>query len=458
MKGKNEAAKKPKRGDRAVENKSSPPTSDQNSVNRITNIFLRDIRSLLFTQEEALKVLNASVEKHTNALQTFLNGLPNEKKDNTIKVKIPIEKGGELKRLAYDLSASARSLPLAHRGLFLVLVSNWDAYFGSLLRWVYKVRPEIIDNSSRTISFSELKQINSLDAARNKIVEEEISVVLRESHGEQFDYLERKLSLTLKKLDTWPKFIELTQRRNLIAHADGKVSDQYLKICRDNNVELDAAIKVGVELEIPPAYLRDSCDYLAELGFKLSQVLWRKLQPSEAGKAEDHLLDTTFEMLKAGQYELAIRLLTFSLTPPMKFDEARSRYICVVNLALAYKWTGNEAKCAEIVEAEDWSAVPLELQLAAAVLKNRADEAISLMKQIGTSGAVTKENYDEWPLFMKFRRTKRFIEAYREIFKTGFEVSEVPRDLASALSISSNSGLSGNKKKSVKNSSSDKKS
>lgn len=406
-----------------------PPTE----IGKITNLFLGEIRSLQFAHEETSKVLSASLEKHLSAFTSFLNSFETEKKGTQIKIAIPVEKAEKLKRLVHDAQSSALSLPLAHRGLFLVLVSKWDAYFGSLLRWVYRVRPEIIDGSARTISFAELKRINSIDDARNRIVEDEVGVVLRESHADQFAYLEKKLSLALTKIDIWPAFIELTQRRNLIAHADGKVSEQYLKVCRDHNVELSNDTTVGSDLEISTQYLKESCDYLAEMGFKLSQVLRRKLDGSNSGDADSHLIETTFQMLKSEQYKLAIRLLTFAFSPPMKFGEARDRYVCLVNLALAHKWMNNEKKCAEILDAEDWSAVPLDLKLALAVLRDNFDEAVSLMKKIGPSGDVTKADYEEWPLFNKFRNTKRFISTYREIFGTEFEVRDVPSQVTSAL-------------------------
>jgi hypothetical protein len=57
------------------------------------------------------------------------------------------------------------------------------------------------------------------------------------------------------------------------------------------------------------------------------------------------------------------------------------------------------------------------------------------MDQIGTSGAVDKEDYQGWPLFKKFRSTPRFAEAYRRIFKTEFEIREVSPEVASALSL-----------------------
>jgi hypothetical protein len=138
-------------------------------------------------------------------------------------------------------------------------------------------------------------------------------------------------------------------------------------------------------------------------------------------------------MIKAGQYGLAIKILSFSLAPPMKFEVARSRYVCVVNLAQAYKWSSDEKRCQEIIRAEDWSAAPLDLKLAVAVLKDEYEEAVLLMKKIGTSGEVAKKDYQEWPLFKSFRSTKQFVAAYREIFKTEIEISDVPSEVASVL-------------------------
>ncbi len=104
-------------------------------------------------------------------------------------------------------------------------MARWDAFIGDILRWLYGVHPGSIDKSGRSLSFSELVALGSIDAAREKIVEDEIDTVLRKSHIEQFDYLEDKLQIPLRKdLDIWPIFVELTQRRHLIAHTNGRVT------------------------------------------------------------------------------------------------------------------------------------------------------------------------------------------------------------------------------------------
>ena len=409
---------------------------DKGTITSITDSFLHDIRSLQHAQKETSKVLSKNIADRSKIVAEFLEKLSSKKIDGESEITtIPANKVEKLLQIVKDLSASGSSLPLSHRGLFLVLISKWDTYFANLLRWVYKTKPEIIDNSLRAITFSELKKIDSIEAARAKIIADEISVVLRDSHGDQFAYLEKKIGATLTKMDIWPTFIEISQRRNLIAHTDGKISPQYLEVCRTHGVKIPETATLDSKLEAPPAYFREACDCLAEIGFKLSQVLSRKLTPDENSKAESHLIDKTFEMIKDEQYALAIRILDFFLSSPMKFNDARGRSICIINLALAHKWSGEDTKCQEIVTREDWSASSADLLLAVAVLKNDDGTTIDLMKRIGTSKEITKESYQSWPLFKNLRKTEIFNKTYKEIFGSGMEIGEILSDVTTKFTL-----------------------
>lgn len=407
-------------------------------LNNISDDFLEEIRSVQFAQRETLKVLRESYKVHSLELKMFFDQLkpPYEVDTKEKKLTIPLNSIEDFKKLSQDISIAAGSIVMSHRGLFLVLVSQWDAYFGAVLRWIYKARPEIIDSSARAISFSELKQFTSIESAREKIIEDEISVVLRDSHGDQFAYLEKKLDLPLTKIDIWPRFIEITQRRNLIAHANGIISPQYLSVCKKHAFEVQKDDILGKKLEIIPHYFNGACECLAELGFKLSQVLWRKIKPEDSERAETHLLDTTYEMIKAEQYQLAIRILEFAIKPPMKFLDARSRYVSIVNLALAYKWSKDENKCREIIDGEDWSAASNDFLLAIAVLKDDFKEAISLMKRIGSNGDVSRDSYQNWPLFKEFRKSPEFVKTYSGIFDSSIELKELSPEVSSALLVS----------------------
>lgn len=411
---------------------------DKRSIARTTDDLLQDILSIKLAVSNITESLESSVQKQADAFNAFVKKHEASRDNNKIEINVPVADVPKLMRLAVDLKIAASSNLLTYRGLFLVLVSKWDAHVGDLLRWIYETRPEILNSSERSIKYSELRKIGNMKAARAKIVEEEVSAVIRESHIDQFEYMEKKLGIKLREnLTIWPKFVEVMQRRHLVAHTDGKISAQYLSVCKQNGVDLKRDSKLGKEIILEEDYLLDSCDCLTEIGFKLGQVLWRKLQPDTIRKAEKYLIDTTFEMVEGGQYGPAVNIMSFSLEKPMMFKSSDDRYRCIVNLAQAYKWSDQGDDCRRVINNEDWSALDSRYQLAVAVLRDDYKEAAAWMKSIGPDGNVRKEDYESWPLFREFRQSPEFLAAYRDVFQTDIEVRSVPEEVSSYLDAAS---------------------
>jgi hypothetical protein len=126
-------------------------------------------------------------------------------------------------------------------GLFLMgLVSSYDQFLSQLIRCIFVSHPEMLSSSERNISFKDLTEIGSVEAARERIIEKAIESIIRESHADQIAWLESKLNMPMRKdLKIWPEFIELCERRNLIAHTNGAVSSQYIAICKNHDVDVD---------------------------------------------------------------------------------------------------------------------------------------------------------------------------------------------------------------------------
>jgi hypothetical protein len=131
--------------------------------------------------------------------------------------------------------------------LFLIgLVGAYDVFLANLIRCIFVERPEMLSSSERNISYKDLTEIGSVEAAREQIIEKEVESVLRESHSQQIDWLEKKLDIPLRKdLKIWSEFIELCERSNLLSHANGLVSSQYIAVCKRHDVDLK---NVSVEL------------------------------------------------------------------------------------------------------------------------------------------------------------------------------------------------------------------
>jgi hypothetical protein len=307
---------------------------------------------------------------------------------------------------------------LVPRGLLVALVSQFDAYVGGVVRQLFRAKPEILDSSGKQLTFAQLSEFTSIEEARAYVIEKEIESVLRESHADQFAWLESKFNIPLRKdLPAWPVFIELTERRNLFVHTNGIVSRQYLEVCRKQSCELPADVSVGSSLPLSREYFNGAYECLFEIGFKLGQVLWRKIQPADLTEADRNLTTVTYNLLTEGRYQLARVLLDFATETLKKHFSEQARLRLVVNRAQVYKWTGDEQKCRAVLDAEDWSATDDTLKLACAVLKDDFKKADRLVVEIGNQDSeLDKHAYREWPLFKEYRKSAEFIALFENIF------------------------------------------
>jgi hypothetical protein len=86
----------------------------------------------------------------------------------------------------HELKGGRNSLP----GMFLMgLISSYDAFLSELMRLVFLTIPEMLSASEKNISFKDLVELGSIEAARNQIIEKEVETFLRQSHHAQFDIL-----------------------------------------------------------------------------------------------------------------------------------------------------------------------------------------------------------------------------------------------------------------------------
>ena len=304
------------------------------------------------------------------------------------------------------------------------LVSLYDAYLGNLIKVMYKTCPDLLNDSNKNFSLSEILQFESIEEAKERVIEKEVDAVLRDSHLAQIQWIETKLKLPLRKdLPAFSDFIEITERRNLFVHTNGEVSRQYIKICKENQVKGIEKIKIGNHLTATPQYIFHCYNTLFEIGVKLGHVIWRKLDKTTRVQADNYLNDICFDLLKQNKYELALVLLKFATEVLKTHANQEIKYIFIINKALAYYLTDDKQACIEVLDKEDWSAFAPKFQLAVAVLHDDYATATSYMKMIKDSAP--KNIYGDWPLFTKFRESDEFKSCYKELYNEDFSYAEI---------------------------------
>ena len=288
---KNRRSPKPTAASTAGQPPKPPSFGDQ------IQVFAQHVESLARATDMTMITMTEAMRKADSSLAQFMEakGVRPVEQDGSESYSIKPEDFTSFRRHLKDAVSSFLAVRDVPRMFLCSLVHHYDAYLGRLLRVAFLVKPELLNASQRHLSFTELVALSSVDAAREYVIEKEVETVIRDSHASQFDWMEARFGLSLRKdLLAWPLFIEITERRNLFVHCDGIVSSQYLSVCRKHGVNLPAGMKVGDELGATPDYFSQAVECVLEVGVKLGHVLWRKLKPDQLQEADQQLHLTTF--------------------------------------------------------------------------------------------------------------------------------------------------------------------
>lgn len=306
--------------------------------------------------------------------------------------------------------------------LFTQIFCEFDSFMGELLKAIYKSKPALYSSLERKISASELMSFDGISGATEFLLDQEIDAFRRDSYVEQFSNLEAKFSVKTKEFKEWPAFVELSQRRNLLTHNGGVVSDQYLAVCKREGISDSNFPQVGEKLRITPDYLAKALLVIRKVAFMLTHTLWRKVLPNESEKAHGACHSAIYEMLQRKMWLTAAELGTFSLSPMLcKNLSDQHRRMRVINTAIGYKFSGNDSVCKQLLEKEDWTSSFRDFKLAVSVLTDKLDDVWPQMLRIGKQGEMIEElAYRDWPLFHRLRQEPKFHEVFHEIYGEHF--------------------------------------
>jgi hypothetical protein len=338
----------------------------------------------------------------------------------------------ELER-CHAIRAGISTMP---RLFILGLVSAYDVFLSNLIRVIFLQKPETLSSSQRMLSFKELVEIGSIEEARDGIIEKEVEAIIRSSHSDQFEWLEKKLDMPLRKdLVIWPSFIEICERRNLFTHTGGVVSSQYRDVCKAHGYNVSDPI--GSILHVSPEYYKNAVEIILELGMKLTQTVWRKLLPEAIDDAANELNEFGYRLILKRKYNLAAIMYKFGLGMKKQGSDATKKRM-VVNYANAIKLGGDGKKAEIILNSEDWSASTDLYRICVAAVKDDVDTVVSMMKDCVKNKHITIQNIREWPVFETMRESRAFAEVFEmEFGEKLLRVKETIEKLDSDLRITS---------------------
>jgi hypothetical protein len=229
-----------------------------------------------------------------------------------------------------------------------------------------------------------------------------------------FFWMEKRFGMLLREgLDIWPDFIELCERRNLLTHTGGVVSDQYLQNCADYG--RNSVFKVGEKLNVDLDYLVKSIGIITEIGCKLIHTMWRKFAPDQRSDADSHLNGFGMDLIAAKEFDTTIKILEFGVNQKQHSSDL-CRRMMVVNLANALKLGGNLDRCNRVLSKHDWSATSYQFQICVAAVRDNFEEVCRFLKMGEDVTGITPSNFRDWPVFLEARKQQMVQEAFETVF------------------------------------------
>ena len=405
------------------------PTRHQaHPVTQVLERYLTAIRGIGQTAQIALphiaKWTIAEIEKTQRNIEKFVPDLPKKgagPKTFTLDSARDFAEFTSTIRRLEDLRGNNSSAVLA-KSLFTQLFAEFDAYIGDLLKVVYVKNEKLLKGISREISLSDLLDFEDINSVKLSMLDKEIETFRRDSYIEQFSNLEKKFGLSLRKFKEWPEFVELSQRRNILTHNGGIVSDQYLVLCEREGHQFQSKPKIGDSLGVTYEYFTCASRLISKVGLMLAYTLWGKIFPKELEKLHVSLNDTIFRCLQQERWSLVAELEDFVLSDPMRKEVSEiDLRIRIVNASIGLKFSGKDAEAIALLDSVDWSASYRDFKLAIAVLQERYADAVEIMKSIGKTGELVNQHaYHTWPLFHQFREQPEFYDAYFIVYGEAF--------------------------------------
>lgn len=245
--------------------KQESPREKGNLEKEATSMFEKAMERyilLVNTQDKSLpviaRILIANAKTWSDNLAEFLrvNNIEEIKdEDGNVNLSIPINKAGKFHKLLKELDSSFETVNIAISNIVVAIVSQYDAYLGELVRILFKTNPSLLDVSNKQFPADQIFSFGSIDEFRDFLIEKELETVLRASHTKQIEWIEKKLGIPLTKdLKIYSSFVEITERRNLLVHANGRVSKQYISECKEHQVDGIEKINEGCILTCDGKY------------------------------------------------------------------------------------------------------------------------------------------------------------------------------------------------------------
>jgi hypothetical protein len=299
---------------------------------------------------------------------------------------------------------------LVVRSLLIALISEFDTFSGSLIRFLRSLKPHFFDFHNKEIPFREIAASGSLRSLEDFLVMQEIESLLRYGQKERLKWIQSKTSTQIiEKLPSFSVFMEATQRRNLFVHTDGMISSQYLEICKREGYISERPCRLGEKLEINQAYFFRASASVLEVGIMSAFYAVDSLNAIETNSLFTTMRSVACKLNHIHHSALAATLLE-ALVASKNINKVQTRLLekIKIDLAIFYSTRGNDQKMIDILAAKNRARRSKIMEFYAAVLSKNYDKASKILPGLFATKKINFSVIEREPVFAAFCASEEY--------------------------------------------------
>jgi hypothetical protein len=325
------------------------------------------------------------------------------------------------------ISRMNRGLSALPAALLMSIVATFDSNMADLVRAMLKLKPTMLQASEKSISLAEVLKASSIEEVKARILDDELYLFSRGSHEDQVNYIEKMFHISIAQhWKRWPDFIEVFERRNLVAHGEQKFTQRYVSICSRHGHKGSEKI-LGKPINLGFPYLSQANAILLEFSILLIFSLWRKHLPEQEMEAFDILNGTAYELIRNEEYIVPIRVLDYVLGLKNVRVSDSTRRMMIINLASAHAHNAQHDRAIMILDEVDWSATSDNFKICVAALKKDVTETCRLLPLVCAAGSIKKSEFRDWPVFDLVREDAAFIATFERFYGESIVAADSPK-------------------------------
>ena len=404
--------------------KKNVPNTINKKVNKYQDAILMD-----FYFEQLLEgKTKKDIERHVKKYIT-INEIDKEAK----KIIYHFNKKGDGLNKLKNIEESRKALSIGiytintmYNNMLVSILIEFENIITRIFTEIIIKYPEAYLRDTR-VSYAEIIKVQDIKHIKEKIISDEIDLIMRESIFKWIKMLEKKHRIKISLENQYTKdFIEAYLRRNIIVHNESKINNDYINGMKNIGTIIPEDM-IGKTLICTEEYINriiDSSIFL--IIYFINQIL--PAFKEENKNFVNTVLSMGFEKIKNEEYTLAREI--FRLLKDNQNLDQQTKVYSMINYWQTYKWDNKYEEIKKEIEEFDISAYEEIIKLAVFALK---DDYKKIEKLLNYEFNEEKQNeelaveLEDFPVFKQLRKQK-FYNELKEKYPETFAIKSTQID------------------------------